>query len=432
MKRFFTRLGLAMAVIFGGGAHAQSFLEIAVDADDNTVVCVGDEEDVSRYGGVPVIEGKATVLLPRPAMVSQDVATVLVTASNGKEAGSMTINTVKPAVEASLGLSGAKAGNCLPSRLISTEKVPSMIAEFGEMYQSEILEYADSETVTRGFLQEYLSDSTKTAQGLMAEARGMQIVPNAQLSAVANAVAKVEAKERAREEAKARREFIEALAAAAEESARQRRETVARKQAEKEAEAAREKAEAEQAERDRIAAMTRYCFGAVGEDCGKFKATPYASWDRGLGIDFDIKKSTCWPDGRGHGCWVNSGSWLHDECCYDSPNGYVCGGNDTSQDCKDEWDRAWRRTASFFTWTDYFGPQGTVGGEVDFQAHCAPKGQLIEKPENNPADNDFGFDDRELCCSGKQRNLHWWEAGPLYTAHTVLLYFEPAEMCSAE
>ena len=429
MKQICTALGLAFALSFGGGAHAQSFMEIEVIAGDNAVVCIGDEENTSRYGGVPVIEGKANILLPRPVMASQEVATVLVTASDGKAAGSMKINAVNPDVEASIRMSGAKAGNCLPSRLISADSIPGMIAAFGEMYQSEILEYTDGELVTRGFLQEYLSDSTKTAQGLMAEARGMQIVPDAKLAAVAAAISKIEAKERAKEQAKARQEFIEALAAAAEESARQRTERRDRLQREKEAEEAREKAEAEQAERDRIAAMTRYCFGAVGEDCGKFNASPYASWNRGIGIDFDIQKSTCLPDGRGHGCWVNSGSWLHDECCYDSPNGYVCGGNDTSQDCKDEWDRAWRRTASFFTWTDYFGPQGTVGGEVN-QSHCAPNGQLIEKPEDNARDNDYGFDDRELCCSGNQRNLHWWEAGPLYTAHTVMLYFEPAEMCA--
>lgn len=288
------------------------------------------------------------------------------------------------------------------------------------------MESADRELVTKRFFDEFIEDNHKDMELLMAEAKGMSIIPDSHLAVIADAAAKAKSKK----DQERRREEIERWVVAMEQAARERKERVARQNAAKEAEekAAKEKAKRE-AELLRIEAAKEFCFGGVGEGCGKFQVNASFSWSYGLQFGIDVRKSTCVPNGKGHTCWVNSGSWTHDQCCVDNRDGVLCGGNDTSAACGDEWDRAVRRTVSWFTWSDYFAPTPVTNGVVDFQDHCAPAGQLIEKPESWPGDNDYGFDDRELCCSKKARNLHWWEAGPLYAAHGLLFYYEPAEIC---
>ncbi len=110
------------------------------------------------------------------------------------------------------------------------------------------------------------------------------------------------------------------------------------------------------------------CFGAVGNGCG---------WgDTGEFAFCDIF-------GR---CHVNSGSWLHDECCAANPNGAWCGGdNSEPQTCKAELDRGWDRMAlAPWTWVlDVDYDRVNRSGRVERDLYCAPDGQVLPAEDGN-------------------------------------------------
>lgn len=431
MKHTITRL-LSPCLVVGtmlvpSIAFAGSFVDVNVKAKDGAVVCLGDDENPSRFGGAPVIDGTAHVLLP-PRSLRHGASQLILTASDGERAGRTNLR-VHGKERTTIRLGKGNAGNCTPSRLVEAADVPGLVVRFATKFRAEIMARANPKLVNDEFFSAFIDESERELNTLMKQAKDVSVIPDERLDVVAKAIEAAEHKKERLAERRRRRREIERWAAAMEELARQREERRRRAQEKKEADAAAEAAALAALKARAEAKAKEYCFGGVGQGCGKFKVGASVSWERGLEFDIDIQKSTCFPSGNGHECAVNSGSWTHDECCVVHPNGHVCGGDESSSACTDEWDRAVRRTASFFTWASYFDASPVTDGKVRFSDHCAGGGQLIEKPEDNPNDNDYGFDDRELCCSKGRRDLYPWEAAPLYTAHATLLYFEPGEMC---
>lgn len=126
-----------------------------------------------------------------------------------------------------------------------------------------------------------------------------------------------------------------------------------------------------------------FCFGALGAGCG--------------GAQFDIPVLALCSFGS---CSINSGSWLHDECCSRDPHGMACQygpldaitGNDGN--CVAEWNRALSRLPDY-TWrrdVDFNKPNAT--GLVVFADYCARAGSPIHKD-----------DVARFCCSGQGRAL---------------------------
>lgn len=130
------------------------------------------------------------------------------------------------------------------------------------------------------------------------------------------------------------------------------------------------------------------CFGALGNQCGP----PAAG----------IPLTALCLNGE---CFINPGSWEHDECCFDNPNGMACRkgpldaltGHDGN--CVASWDLAVRLSQKGIMWKrniDFNQVNGT--GTVAFNIYCAPANSLI--PPGHAA----------KCCSGLTRALNVTEA----------------------
>ena len=132
-----------------------------------------------------------------------------------------------------------------------------------------------------------------------------------------------------------------------------------------------------------ISVRKEHCFGALGMQCGQPQPL--------------LPVSALCANGS---CFVNAGSWRHDECCFANPNGMACrmGPLDglTGHDghCAAEWDKAVRLVSKGILWRRSvdFGRNNTTG-RVEFTLYCAPRDTLIS-PE-----------DASLCCSRSTRPL---------------------------
>jgi hypothetical protein len=97
-----------------------------------------------------------------------------------------------------------------------------------------------------------------------------------------------------------------------------------------------------------------------------------------------------------HGCYINAGSILHDECCVRYPDGHWCAGPLSGLfplgECVDEWKRALEGFAIGFTWRRAV-PQNVLNctGRVDRNAYCAPPNTVLPGA------------DRSFCCRGSFR-----------------------------
>lgn len=127
----------------------------------------------------------------------------------------------------------------------------------------------------------------------------------------------------------------------------------------------------------------QHCFGAIGAECGQAQG--------GLPLT-----ALC-ANGR---CFVNPGSWDHDECCFAHPLGMACqagpldavSGHDGH--CVTEWDKAVRLTTRGLNWVrDVDFARTNATGTVEFPLYCAPPGALLP-----PADT-------AKCCSRQTRAL---------------------------
>lgn len=125
------------------------------------------------------------------------------------------------------------------------------------------------------------------------------------------------------------------------------------------------------------------CFGALGAQCGQGPA--------------GIPLTAACASGA---CFVNGGSWDHDECCFRNPRGMACNkgpldaltGHDGN--CVTSWDKALRLVGKGLNWrrtVDFNRVNST--GTVEFNLYCAPANTLV-----TPADG-------QKCCSRATRAL---------------------------
>jgi hypothetical protein len=129
---------------------------------------------------------------------------------------------------------------------------------------------------------------------------------------------------------------------------------------------------------------TEFCFGAIGAQCGQPQTGLPATALCASGF-----------------CFINGGSWEHDECCFDHPQRLACqlslvdtlAGHEGS--CVDSWNKAVRLTRKGLFWrrsVDF--SRGNTSGTVEFPLYCAPGNSLVP-PE-----------DADKCCSRQTRGLN--------------------------
>ena len=122
------------------------------------------------------------------------------------------------------------------------------------------------------------------------------------------------------------------------------------------------------------------CFGAIGSRCGVTSepfVTPFA---------------LCVAD---H-CLVNAGSWEHDECCWQFPNGKLCRTPDGSHDgnCTVSLSKAISRLSKGYNWKVAINfSLEEENGVVNRNLFCAPPGTIVHRSDPN------------RCCSSSLRTL---------------------------
>ncbi|MFO1267995.1 MAG: carboxypeptidase-like regulatory domain-containing protein [Rubrivivax sp.] len=146
-------------------------------------------------------------------------------------------------------------------------------------------------------------------------------------------------------------------------------------------------------------AQTQHCFGAIGAECGQPQANiPGAALCR-AGV-----------------CFINGGSWEHDECCFGHPRGMTCDFDPShqaeaarDQACVAAWNKAVRLTTRGLSWSrtvDF--ARGNRTGTVEFALYCAPANALVPPEDGNK------------CCSGQTRALNAAEAAAALAAMETL------------
>lgn len=93
-------------------------------------------------------------------------------------------------------------------------------------------------------------------------------------------------------------------------------------------------------------------------------------------------------------CWINAGSWAHDQCCFTTPGGRWCGGplSALNLGCVASWNRAVHRVEHGLNWRRYVNMcRVNTNGIVNFAEYCAPGGTIIANGDQN------------RCCSGMAR-----------------------------
>lgn len=138
------------------------------------------------------------------------------------------------------------------------------------------------------------------------------------------------------------------------------------------------------------------CFGALGMDCG--------------GAQGPIPVTALCANGT---CFINGGSWDHDECCFRSPGGVACNlphPDDGTGTCGAFFAKAARLAAKGIFWSrriDFSERNST--GRVVFAEYCAPPNSLL--PPGDVA----------KCCSGSTRALNAAEAAAAAAAGETLV-----------
>jgi hypothetical protein len=144
-----------------------------------------------------------------------------------------------------------------------------------------------------------------------------------------------------------------------------------------------------------------FCFGALGQRCGITRE----------GLDTPL--ALC-LNGR---CWINSGSWLHDQCCWRSPNGYACRGGPTEThdgSCVADFGRAVAHMLIGYRWIrDVNFGLANRGGTVIFGQYCAENGWIVHRMDVTPH-----------CCSRRGRPLEF----PRDAAAVVRQELSPTEV----
>ena len=133
---------------------------------------------------------------------------------------------------------------------------------------------------------------------------------------------------------------------------------------------------------------TNQCFGAVGVNCDGVIPNWVPVPQDGL-----VAQAGCF----GSTCWINAGSWVHDQCCFGNTAGRWCGGPLTALNtgsCVPEWDRAVHRVKHRLGWERTVDTCRVDGdGAVNFAEYCAPGGTILAATDVN------------RCCSGSAHLL---------------------------
>jgi hypothetical protein len=127
------------------------------------------------------------------------------------------------------------------------------------------------------------------------------------------------------------------------------------------------------------------CFGALGANC---EGIP-DGWGVPPIVDEAVRAGCL-----GGWCWINAGSWNHDQCCFANPNGQWCAGPASSfaSGCNASWDQAHHRLDHGLNWRRRIDTcRVDTDGVVDFAEYCAPAGTIVAST------------DAARCCSGATR-----------------------------
>lgn len=133
------------------------------------------------------------------------------------------------------------------------------------------------------------------------------------------------------------------------------------------------------------------CFGAVGQQCGMFSGGPLASV--AFCSPWNFNPATTF-------CEVSGGSWTHDSCCADNPNGRWCDGLGSAfnEGCVTAWNRALSRFGWGYHWVRLVdGTRQDNDGNVNRSEYCAANGSGVHKS------------DTQYCCSNSYRLPTWFE-----------------------
>lgn len=146
-------------------------------------------------------------------------------------------------------------------------------------------------------------------------------------------------------------------------------------------------------------AQTEFCFGAIGAQCGQPQT--------------GLPATAACASGS---CFINGGSWEHDECCFRHRHALWCELDPTRQavaasdtTCVNAWNKAVRLTRKGLFWSrpvDF--TRGNRSGTVEFALYCAPANAWVP-PE-----------DAAKCCSGQTRALNATEATTALAAGEAL------------
>lgn len=114
------------------------------------------------------------------------------------------------------------------------------------------------------------------------------------------------------------------------------------------------------------------CFGAVGMGCT----------GDGVGV---FPSESLWQVGcEGDSCWVNAGSWLHDQCCAADPGARWCRGplSAFNDGCTSQWNTATHRYNHNLGWKRTLDRcESNSTGTVVFADYCAPAGTIVAQPD---------------------------------------------------
>lgn len=141
------------------------------------------------------------------------------------------------------------------------------------------------------------------------------------------------------------------------------------------------------------------CFGALGIRCGQPQGV--------------IPVTALCADGH---CFINPGSWDHDECCVANPQGMACRAGPidalTGHDgnCVTSWNKAVRLVSKGIMWkraVDFSRVNNS--GTVEFTLYCAPSNTLLPPG------------DMAKCCSGQSRSLTLAEGAAAFAANETLV-----------
>lgn len=383
MKKLYHGLALGSALfsLASGGAHSEEVRPLLISGfEEAAVICVGDEERPAKFGGYLTEDATAQVFIPARDVDGGLLETVLITVSDGERSGQIDLSAFTE--EGTIELNQSANRTCNPDRLVEIEAHIEQRRRTMDRVAAYWIEANDSDVITPRLVTSMLDEIDETAKTAMARAGISAVLPSAQDEALQKAISDLRRRQETKDRNEAFERAVNALGEAAREYARQREEK--RRQALEAIERERQRVLQEQIEaEERNARMeaAQYCFGALGSGCGALDLSGV------LDGDVDVQFSSCHPNllDSNHTCLVNVGSWGHDECCFQNPDGWFCDGPGGGDACSDEFWLGTQRFVSPFNWwrRDVNSRLADTDGKVDHGKYCAKPGTIILKDDAN-------------------------------------------------